>query len=277
MKAVLAPKKYLICIPQDGLNDMLNRIWHCYQYALRFKRILVVDTRKSPGFKDDIFKYFKFKSSIFYKGNLDTLYDALYGKSIYPSELSSINLKNLEENPESYLKFNPTKVYFETVVVCYPRGGGMDAIFLLREISLADQVLQKYNERRRLLPLSYKSLHIRNTDYSSDVSSFLSKIKVSSDEIFVGSDNASTIELCKATFGQRVHSFSSIPQGNEGQNIHIDLRTESNNKDLNIDSIVDLLLLATGSELHISLEKSGYSQLAILLHKNNDVLRNLTT
>ena len=97
MKSVLAPKKYLICIPQDGLNDMLNRIWHCYQYALRFKRILVVDTRKSPGFKDDISNYLKFKSSIFYKGNLDTLYDALYGKSIYPSELSSVNLKPLTD------------------------------------------------------------------------------------------------------------------------------------------------------------------------------------
>jgi hypothetical protein len=276
MKATLAPKKYLICIPQDGLNDILNRIWHCYQYAIRFKRILVVDTRKSPGFKDDISKYLKFKSSIFYTGNFDTLYDTLYGKSIYPSELSSINLRHLEENPESYLKFNPTKVYFETVVVCYPRGGGMDAIFLLRESSLADQVLQKYNERMAQLPPSYTSLHIRNTDYVSDVFSFLKKIKISS-EIFVASDNASTIELCKTTLGQRVHSFSSIPKGNEGQNIHIDLRTETNNKDLNIDSIVDLLLLAGGSELHISLEISGYSQLALLLHKNKDVLKNLTT
>jgi hypothetical protein len=276
MKATLAPKKYLICIPQDGLNDILNRIWHCYQYAIRFKRILVVDTRKSPGFKDDISKYLKFKSSIFYTGNFDTLYDTLYGKSIYPSELSSINLRHLEENPESYLKFNPTKVYFETVVLCYPRGGGMDAIFLLRESSLADQVLQKYNERMAQLPSSYTSLHIRNTDYVSDVFSFLKKINISND-IFVASDNASTIELCKTTLGQRVHSFSSIPKGNEGQNIHIDLRTETNNKDLNIDSIVDLLLLAGGSELHISLEISGYSQLALLLHKNKDVLKNLTT
>ncbi len=276
MKAVLAPKKYLVCIPQDGLNDMLNRIWHCYQYALRFKRILVVDTRKSPGFKDDIFKYMTFKNSIFYKGNLDTLYDTLYGKSIYPTELSSVNLRNLVEIPEPYLKFNPTRVYFETVLVCYPRGGGMDAIFLLRECSLASEVIQKYNERRGLLPPTYTSLHIRNTDYSSDVSSFLKKIKISND-IFVASDNASTIELCKTTFGQRVHSFSNIPKGSDGQNIHIDLRTDTNNKDLNIDSFVDLLLLASGSELHVSLEKSGYSQLALSLHRNKDVLRNLTT
>lgn len=277
MKEVLAPKKYLICVPQDGLNDMLNRIWYCYQYALRFKRILVVDTRKSPGFKDDISKYLTFKKSIFYKGNLDTLYDTIYGKSIYPHELASVNLKNLEENPESYLKFNPTKQYFETVLVCYPRGGGMDAIFLLRECSLADQVLQKYNERRSVLPLSYTSLHIRNTDYTSDVSSFLNKIKPSSEAIFVASDNVSTIELCKTTLGQRVYSFSSIPKGNEGQNIHIDLRTERNNEQLNIDSIVDLLLLANGSELHVSLEKSGYSQLALLLYKNKNDLIKLTT
>lgn len=277
MKSVLAPKKYLICIPQDGLNDMLNRIWHCYQYALRFKRILVVDARKSPGFKDDISKYIKFKPSIFYKGDLDTLYDSLYGKSIYPNELSSINLRHLEENPESDLKFNPTKMYFETVLVCYPRGGGMDAIFLLKECSLATSVLDRFNQRMSYLPSSYLSLHIRNTDYESDVYTFLNKIKISSDQFFVASDSASTIDLCKTRFGQIVHSFSSIPRGAEGKNIHIDLRTPLNNEDLNIDSIVDLLLLASGSELHVSLEKSGYSQLALLLHKNKDILRNLTT
>lgn len=277
MKAVLTPKKYLICIPQDGLNDILNRIWHCYQYALRFKRILVVDTRKSPGFKDDISKYLKFKGSIFYKGNIDTLYDTLYGKSIYPNELSSINLRNLVETPESYLKFNPTKVHFETVVVCYPRGGGMDAIFLLRESSLANQIIQKYSERKALLPSVYTSLHIRNTDYASDVPSFLSKIKISSDNVFIASDNASTIELCKASIAKTVYTFSTIPKGSEGKNIHIDLRTEDNSENLNIDSIVDLLLLASGSELYVSLEKSGYSQLALSLHKNKDVLVNLTT
>jgi hypothetical protein len=276
MKATLVPKKYLICIPQDGLNDMLNRIWFCYQYALRFKRILVIDTRKSPGFKDDFSKYFIFKSSIFYKGNIDTLYDTLYGKSIYPNELSSLNLRHLKENPEPYLKFNPTKLYFETVLVSYPSGGGMDAIFLLKECSLATRVLDKFNERKVQLPSSYTSLHIRNTDYVSDVVSFLTKIKISSSDIFLASDNASTIELCKTTLSQRVHAFSSIPRGNEGQNIHIDLRTKLNNEDLNIDSIVDLLLLAGGSELHISLEKSGYSQLALSLHKDKEVLKNLT-
>jgi len=218
----------------------------------------------------------KFKNSIFYNGNIDLLYDSLHGKSIYPNELSSINLRNLEETPETYLKFNPTKVYFETVLVCYPCGGGIEAICLLKECSLANHVIQKFNERRGLLPPSYTSLHIRNTDYTSDVLSFLKKIKVSN-EIFVASDKASTIELCKTTLCQRVHSFSTIPKGSEGQNIHMDLRTTSNNNDLNIDSIVDLLLLASGSELHVSLEKSGYSQLALLLHKNKDVLKNLTT
>ena len=48
------------------------------------------------------------------------------------------------------------------------------------------------------------------------------------------------------------------------------------NYQLNIDSIVDLLLLASGSELYVSLEKSGYSQLAISLHKNKEVIKTLT-
>jgi len=149
--------------------------------------------------------------------------------------------------------------------------------FLLKESSLVSEVLQKFKERRALLPSSYISLHIRNTDYTSDVVSFLNKLKLPSSSIFIASDNASTIEICKATLPGSVYSFSSIPKGSEGQNIHIDLRTDANNEDLNIDSIVDLLLLASGSELHVSLEKSGYSQLAISLYKSKDTLRNLTT
>ena len=42
-------KKYILCRPVGGLNDIFCQIEKCWQYAEKYNRILIVDTDKSQG------------------------------------------------------------------------------------------------------------------------------------------------------------------------------------------------------------------------------------
>jgi len=269
------PKKYLICLPQGGFNDMLNRIYFSYQYALRNKRILVIDTRRCD-FRDDIRKYIIFNliKGSYYTGSFDELYKNLQNKSIYPEEFTGKNINSIDIKSES-LYFNPTKLYFQQVLITCGYGGGIEADSLLKSCRFTEKIINEYRRRKEILPSLYISIHIRNTDYTSDIPKFLEEINVNESDIFLASDNADTIEIFKEKYGSRLYSFSNIPKGSYGQNIHIDLKTSSNAENINIDCIVDLLLLASGSKILYSLNKSGYTKLALSIHKQPDLLSHL--
>jgi hypothetical protein len=270
---------------------MLSRILECYNYSLKYNRILVIDSSHS-WFKEDIREYINFNSPIIYKGDLNKLYDRLNKETTYPPEFKGI-LNNrfnfIWTFPVNYIYNNKiidsdlSHDYTETVKL-YVECGGIRPINLLKECSFKPLVFNVFRERYNKLPKDYIAVHIRNTDLKSNVDEFIDKYKdeLTDKSIFLATDHAASIIIFKEIFGSNLYSFATIPDNN-GKSIHGN-NVSVPTREFNIDCFVDLLLLASGSKLYLSImtiktgweSYSGYGQLALDLHNNKELLRQLT-
>ena len=279
-------KKYVICIPQGGLCDMIARIYECLEYCKKHKRILIVDTRFSTHMKNSIFHYFKIDSPILFRGDLDKQYASFKGKSFFSlfktvecSHERGIGSINKKTNTMCFLDLE--KSYSEDVL--YYRNDGRGPYYIisfLKICRLTPLVKKVFLQRQKQLPEKYISVHIRNTDYKSDVDNFIKENKkiFDSNSIFLASDDYETIQKFKSLYGKRVFSFSKIkkiPKTKKGRGLHAIKHTMQESHQLTVDAIVDLLLLAGGTHLYFSSKKSGYSEVADLLHKDYSVVKHL--
>lgn len=275
-------QKFLICVPEGGFNDILSRIWYCYEYCKKYKRVLVIDTRKTC-LGESIYRYLETKDPIIYNGDLDTWYESIKTKTIYPPELSGLTGRvpakfNLINNNIIY-NYNETIVsigldreYSEDILY-YCSCGGSKGIKTLQLFTFTKEIQDDFQERYMQMPKPYIGIHIRNTDRKSDVHGFLSKYKkqIQNKHIFLASDNIDTIQEIKEEFGSYIHTFSEIPKLEGKRNIHDNHPTIDNHK-FNKDMILDLLLLASANEFIFSCIQSGYSRLADDLYHDKKIL-----
>jgi hypothetical protein len=118
-------EKYLLCRPLGGLNDILCQINYCYNYCIKFNRILLIDTSflyEHNSFSCSFDKYFDFikKVKIQIITNKEQIYDIIgdNNKSIYPSLLKNsifnyeiTYIKNL--NAKEQFQSNGNNLYLE--------------------------------------------------------------------------------------------------------------------------------------------------------------------
>jgi hypothetical protein len=270
---------------------MLSRILDCYNYCLKYNRILVIDS-STDWFKEDIRDYINFNSSIIYKGELNELYDKLKVETTYPPEFKGLLNTPLKfkYSHEIYYTYNNNIIDsdiscdYSEIVKIYVACGGIRPINLFKICSFKPCVVDIFRERYNKLPKNYISVHIRNTDRLSNVDDFLNKYKeeITGNPIFLATDHAPTILKFKEIFGSNLYSFATVPDNN-GKNIHYNHKSVPT-RQFNIDCFVDLLLLASGSKLYLSImtiqtgwqNTSGYGQFAVDLHNDNELLRQLT-
>lgn len=263
-------EKYIVCIPFGGFNDKMNVIWKCYQYAITYNRILVIDTQRTNAFFEDIREYLYFKPENIYKGDLNSLYTSIKDYSIFPREYNIVSKSNTN------IRINLSINYNEKIIVFANCGGGERLIDTFNLCSFAPFILNVFKERYKSLPKGYISVHIRNTDMKSDIKKFLNThINLLKDKsIFLGTDHAPTILEFKSLFKDNLYSFAEIPD-NKGNSIH-HRNQGSKQRSFNIDCIVDLLLLASGSKIYYPSLFSGYTRAALALHKEQSILKRLT-
>lgn len=280
-------KKYVICMPMGGLCDMMGNIRKCIEYCEKHNRTLILDTSKSTHAKDGIEKYLKIDSPVLFHGNIQKKYEALKGRSFYPPELANtfLTMRAIHTKEKSYIDtktevttyFDFSKRYVEDVLLYRKSGGGIEGIYLLPLCRLTPLVKQIYTKRRSLLPEEYISVHVRNTDYKSNVNGFIKKhSKVfEANPIFLATDDYDTIQKFKQLYGSQVKSFAQIKPLDGAEAHHKKDMTPKENRTLTIDAIVDLLLLAGGTTVYASSKESGYSRVAKLLHDTPKILTHL--
>lgn len=279
--------KYFIVYPRGGFVDIITVIEKCLYYAVKYNRLLIIDSSGSQ-MKDDIQKYINFNHPNIKVCNVANFYNSIRELSIYPREIkcnldtigqahtNGIYMYMAESGEKVSLRIDLTKDYFEDVVIyCHYRDGGI-ATMIFNHIKISDFIINEYNSRVAKLPKDYISFHIRNTDYKSDVYSFIEihKQKMLSSPFFLASDNQNDINKIKSEFGNNVYTFSK--GSTSGLPLHfLGGKSVEYKKQNIIDCICDLLLLASGVEIYCSQQYSGFSKLASYLQKNKDVLHNI--
>lgn len=278
--------RYMICVPQAGIFDKMNIINKCVQYAKKYDRVVIIDTTED-WFNDDINDYIQIHSPYVYTGRADSITHKISDLSIYPPTINIENLQNITLKIEKQyhyfqnnidLTIDLKKDYNERVIVYSDLGGGYGPVDLLEISSFSPMVLDVYKSRRKQLPKKYIGIHIRNTDHKSDVPKFIDTYKTAlvGHIIFLASDNKNTIDEFKELYGKNVITFANIVD-NGGKPIHDGFyRTKMESKEYNIDTFVDILLLASATEYYYSSETSWFSKNVAKLRTNPALVERLT-
>lgn len=280
-------KKYLLCRPEGGLNDLLCQIQKCYKYAKRHNRILIVDTnyRGSSSFKDKFSNYFKSNEKTVFL-DIDQ-FGTLETKSIYPNFLAgrensyqvewnqeSNNFVDSETNQLIKIDFKKLFDYKEKLIVHHVAGGGKKSASAFSWLQLDDNVLNEIASRINRIGAKFIALHIRNTDLKAKYEDKVIAIaKKNKNPVYVATDNKKSLDFCRSVFiNTPLHNYSTLPE-NPGTTLHIHApNTKPNTYKSNIDAIADLFILALSNKLHLfnieNMKKpkwkrySGFSRLA---------------
>ena len=275
-------EKYIVCYPLGGFCDMLHVMDDCLNYAIKYNRILIIDTTKE-WFKEDIYKYMTFThKNIYNKLSIPINKN----NSIYPPQFENIINKQfsmtkkdniayaISEDIDCQIEIDLSIQYTENIIFYGNCGGGIPYT-LLNHFHFNMIITDVYTKRLNELPNKYISMHIRNTDYKSDVDSFLltHHMILINNSCFIATDDIITRDKIKQKYGSNIYFFSNIPKL-KGANIHYNHENIDHTQFI-IDCIVDILLLASANNFYYSNKQSGYSKLALYLFENKQILNKI--
>lgn len=283
--------KYLFAYPKGGLTDTLYAINLCFNYALKHNRIVVI-VRPDKWIEDDLSFYFQFDHPCIYQGRLEDIDSGnltcfpsdiespFAVESVWSNEIDGYKMKSKSTGEYSLCSMNFESEYEEDIIIYSSCYGGVP-IELIRIMKFSPFLVEEYHKRMQLLDDDYLSLHIRNTDRSTNLEEFIEKHATIIDQapvIFLASDNYKTIQYMTEKYGvDKIRSFSKITD-NDGNNMHYYYnREELTNRQLVSEAIVDLLMLASAKVYIFSNIESSYSLLAQYLFENPSIFKILTS
>lgn len=273
--------KFIICKPRGGMIDILSLIIMSLKYAVKFNRILIIDTRKSLHFKDGFFKYFNTQNKNIYINNIDDLYNKLYltkkwinyahfDPFIHFNKTINLNMKYID----NVLLFGNDNITIKL---------DKDIIYFFNNFCINKIILDNFQNKLSLLPKDYISVHIRNTDYKSNVDLFIKKNYeiFNNNEIFLATDDINSIKKFKNKF-KNIYSFAKFTESTKkyynrtNGGIHFIIRNNIEHENFNIDTFTDFLLLANSKEFFFSCNISGFSYCANLLFNEKNIIKSFS-
>lgn len=289
----MSKKRFLLCRPRGGLNDMLNQVEKCWRYADAYDRVLVVDTVET-AFGTALSNFFEEKTpgeSVIFSPSKELMkyFDTItcFPKSLegricdYNARfISGQNFVDMDTGTKISFAFGID--YPQEILIHHQCGGGNLSNHLWKRIRLSENMRRKALENQTKifsLTSNYASIHIRNTDYETDYMRFtercLRKIKFKS--VLVCSDSRQTLKTLENKFGDRILESSMAPDTG-GRPLH-SCSTFSSKLDVIEQmekSILDLIALSSGSMFFYTDTlggfPSGFSRMAEFLQEHKKIL-----
>ena len=261
MRWINLPKKYVLCRPLGGINDMLCQIQKCLDYAKKHDRTVLVETKSNPLFSENMGIYI---NSLDERLTFIETFEELAGLSCFPEIDFTVEYPiSFDQSMGCFvepvrniaLTFDFSRAYDEQILLHHQFGGGLRSSKLLSKIEFTDLVMVTFLDFISKMNVSnFVSTHVRNTDYKTNYASDLSRVLRKFESIFLATDSLDVLNFAmnsRESAGLTPAFTSNRVQGNS-----------------NLVALIDLLALASGSKLYIfKLEAatpgySGFSRLA---------------
>ncbi|MDI9347932.1 MAG: hypothetical protein QM538_05455 [Methylacidiphilales bacterium] len=270
--------RVLLCRPLGGFTDMLGVCNMCLEYAIKYRRTLIIDTTHS-GMQDSFSNYFVINHS--YAKNIKLSFTPELKKTLSTLRsnqpcIKKYNGVNNLDFQYTYVKKSDNfhdiatgeRLWFNlkdnhsSDLLLYQQWGGHieDALPILPYINIKEEIRQIINHKiKHILANDYEATHIRNTDYKTDYKSFLNSLahKIKSKRLLLCSDSMEVMEYAKSYFVNTPlqllttdsrTSTSYMPlHGTHGM---IGTLDKNDQYVLNIELLTDLFALSHASIIH---------------------------
>jgi len=269
--------------PHGGLNDILSSILFMKEYCKKHNRVLLVNGNKSV-YNINFSEYFSLPGdpTIIFDTELVKKICTNLSYSIFPNVFQDKMLDIVEGRIVfKYSKYHrpiylygkmtldlPNESRNETIIVQSRGGGGMNGYPLFKQLVFRQNILDICNERCNRLKMPYLCIHIRNTDYKCDYTTYFLENESfirSWKEIYVATDDQSSIEFYRNN-GLDVKNFTTFPkEPSKFKNLHesnIDRHTKF------VDTLCDIFIVAR-SHKFISNSEGGFVELLRFIHNSN--------
>jgi hypothetical protein len=294
-------ERYLLCRPEGGFNDMLCQIELCWRYAETHGRTLIVDSAVT-GFGDDFATYFRLGKGQQAELQLaperlrqlnaaSTFPEAVQGRlADYTKIWSDQAWRFVDASSHAPLTFDAGRRYPQACLLHHQHGGGTVSLDALRRLRLQPELAGHIRGRIAGLGSDYDAIHVRHTDYVTDIDRFFGNLagKLAGRRVLVCSDNAEVIALARSTFTRAdIVTVSDVPDLG-GLPIHVHAKAAGIPAgQLNRDMLTDLFALAGSAHLYITRivdgpgghlpyqQLSGFSFLAAALNKRRRLVNTL--
>lgn len=290
--------RYLLSRPRGGFNDAMVQVEKSILYAIKYDRVLVLDTSRS-GFREQFDAIFDFTSDfagkvIPWDPSMAEAFDS--EASVHPAELrhriSTYETtwhtdKNYYSDTQSgcAINFDHSRDYNQKVLVYEQAGSGYASFYALKRLVLRPDVANEIATRLSKLGSGFDAVHIRHTDYETDFEAFLRKLRpvLRGRRVVICSDNleakhAATSILHPSTTTLSVGDVPDIGGAPLHSTDGIDYHSA------NIDLLSDLIAMSLADNFYFTrlsggngngVKYSGFSLLAELLGRDPQTVSQL--
>ena len=283
--------KYVLFIPQGGLNDCFSRITDVIEYCKNNKRILLLDMTNSvyninfsdyfniKNFNFIIYNSYKIKNIILSLKNSNHL-------TVYPNNLHFNLIDLFDKTKKISFTYQCDKPYYtynniplnlpinaDENVILHVRCGGWNGFLFFKNLSIRENIKKIIKEKLTLLKDNYLCIQVRNTDIQSDYKKLYKNNKDyihNFSQIYICTDDKFVYEFFKSK-NLNVLCFTTFPKNPNYSSLHYsNIEPSKKMEDLLVD-----IFIATNSNSILSNSKGDFITLLKKCHKNKKYILNM--
>ena len=275
--------KFVLFIPQCGINDCFVNIKRMIDYCYKYNRLLLLDMKNSiyDINLSDFFNVKNVKCNIIWDSNIIRNIILENNFSVYPNNLNYKLIDILDKKVKlkygkaGYLVGNislklPNYITSENIILHSRCGPGNGYVFF-KHLFLKNNIKKICQKKLSILKDNYLCIHVRNTDYESNYIELyqenINKIH-SYDQIYLATDNKIVIDYFKSK-NLNIFNFTTFSK-NKSVNLH---ESDVSRITLLYNLFIDIFM-ATNSDMILSNSNGGFTQLLKDCHANKKFVLN---